>query len=54
MEVWVNLLLIIGVIGTAVYFFMRESDEDIRDQIIKESLKAIGKVPVTRKESKYL
>lgn len=53
-EVYVQLLLIIGVIGTGLYFFMRDPDKDIRDQILKESLKALGQTPVTRKEAKYL
>lgn len=53
-EVYVQLLLIVGVVGTGLYFFMRDPDRDIRDQVLKESLKALGKTPVTRKEAKYL
>ena len=53
-ETFVQLLLIVGVIGTGLYFFMRDSDNDVRDQILKDSLKTMGKTPVTRKESKYL
>lgn len=53
-EIYVQMLLILGVIGTGLYFFMRDPDRDIRDQILKESLKSLGKTPVTRKEAKYL
>ena len=53
-ETAVTILLIIGVVGTASYLFMRDSDQDIRDQILKEAMKTLGKTGVTRKESKYL
>ena len=53
-EIYVQILLIVGVIGTGLYFFMRDPDRDIRDQILKEALKTLGKTPVTRKEAKYL
>lgn len=53
-EKMVQMFLIIGFIGTMIYFVLRNSDNDIRDQILKKALKILGKTPVTRKESKTL
>lgn len=53
-ESQVQMLLLLGLAGTFIYFFLRTSDNDIRDQILKKTLKLLGKHPVTRKESKYL
>lgn len=50
----IQLVLISGILGTIIYFMLRSTDIDIRDQILKNSLKKLGKTPVTRKESKYL
>ncbi|MBP9854072.1 MAG: hypothetical protein KBD53_04310 [Candidatus Omnitrophica bacterium] len=50
----VQVILFIALIGAIMYFLMRTPDSDLRDQILKKSLKQLGKLPVTRKESKIL